>query len=148
MISKRRLSVLFISLLIFTACASKTAPDQAWQFYKEGRYPEAIEQADQAIQDPQNDQELYHSYFIRAESNMAAGFPDRAYHDYYAAKIVSCYIVRQAKPARGYAVGMIPSSYCNKWSDQKMAAAASEMPRDRTAELKQEAEKSLARYLE
>lgn len=122
--------------------------DHAWQLYKDGNYPEAIENADQVIQNPPNDRELYHSYFIRAESNMAEGFPERAFHDYYAAKIVSCYLERNKTPSKGYGTGMITSSYCNKWSDEKMASAAAAIPADRTAELKREAERSLARYLE
>jgi len=148
MISKQRSYVTSIAFLFLLSCAAQSVNDHAWQLYKDGNYSEAIVYADQVIQNPQDDRELYHSYYIRAESNMAEGFPEKAFHDYYAAKIVSCYLERNKTPSKRYGTGMVTSSYCYKWSDEKMASAAATISADRTAELKRDVERSLARYLE
>ena len=84
---------------------------------------------------------------MRAKPNTARGFPDRAHHDCYTAEIANCYIISQAKSARGYAAGMI-CSHTAASGQTKNGCGASKMLPDRETELKQEAEKSLAGYRE
>ena len=107
-----------------------------------------IETYTRAIQNPQDSRELFRSHFRRAEAHREAGNAEMAFQDYYSAKIVSCWLEKNERFSRWRkSAGMIPSTYCRKWADQRMATVSSGIPPERQAALKLEAETALSRYL-
>ena len=139
------LSFLILYAAILTACAAKGTLDIGTALYQDGRYAEAIDQFTQTIENTQHENELYLSYFLRAEAYQAMGSPKQAYHDYYAAKRISCHLVQQGQKG-GRSRGTIPWNYCNQVADMKMAAVAANMPESEQKTIKQTVETLLHEY--
>lgn len=148
MISFRTACIFLLGLFVLTSCASESSYDEGQKLYDQGRYAEAVQYYTRAIQNPQGNNDLFLSYYWRGEANMKEGKAENAFHDYYAANIVSCYLEKYETRSRGYASGMIPSSYCRQFGDQKMASVSSDIPQEEQAVLKQKAETALSRFLE
>ena len=98
-----------LGMVMLAACASKSPYEQGRYFHDAGRYAEAIEYYTQAIKNPENDRELFRSYHFRGEANRVTGSIEKAFHDFYAAMIVSCYLEKRETHTGAYAFGMIPS---------------------------------------
>ncbi len=71
------------------------------------------------------------------------GSTEKAFYDFYAAIIVSCYLEKRETHTGAYAYGMIPSTYCRKWGKQKLASVSSDISKDQQPALKKQAETAL-----
>ena len=142
----RTFAVIFLNLAIFAACAAKGPVEVGMELYQDGKYAEAIEYISQAIQNPEHEDELYLLYFHRAEAYKASEDPQKAFRDYYAAKILSCYLTKHSQNTGGYAKGLIPANYCNQWADNRMALVSSDIPEKDQKTIKQDVEKLLDKY--
>jgi hypothetical protein len=136
-----------LGMVMLGACASKSPYEKGRHFHDAGRYAEAIEHYTQAIKNPENDGELFRSYHFRGEANRVTGSNEKAFYDFYAAMIVSCYLKKHETHTGAYAYGMIPSTYCRKWGKQKLASVSSDISKDQQAALKRQAETALSRFL-
>ena len=137
-----------LGMIILASCALKSPYEQGRYFHDSGRYAEAIEYYTQAIKNPESDRELFRSYHFRGEANRVTGSIEKAFHDFYAAMIVSCYLEKRETHTGAYAFGMIPSTYCRKWGKQNLASVSSDISQDQQAALKKQAETVLSRFLE
>lgn len=144
----RNAGFFLLSMIMLAACATKSPYEQARYFHDAGRYAEAIEYYTQAIKNPENDRELFRSYHFRGEAYRVTGSTEKAFYDFYAAMIVSCYLEKHETHTGAYAYGMIPSTYCRNWGKQKLMSLSSDISQDQQATLKQEAETALSRFLE
>jgi len=148
MIWLRNACFFLLGMIILASCALKSPYEQGRYFHDSGRYAEAIEYYTQAIKNPESDRELFRSYHFRGEANKVKGSAKKAFYDFYAAMIVSCYLEKYERHTGAYASGMIPSTYCRKWGKQKLASVSSDILQDQQAALRQQAETDLSRYLE
>jgi hypothetical protein len=147
MIGIRNTCFFLLGMVMIAACASKSPYEQGRYFHDAGRYAEAIEYYTQAVNNPVIDRELFRSNHFRGEANRVTGFIEKAFYDFYAAMIVSCYLEKRETHTGAYAYGMIPSTYCRIWGKQKLMSLSSDISQEQQAALKQQAETALSRFL-
>jgi len=81
-----------ISLL--AACgAQKNDLDTGWAMVKQGNCAQAQVYLDNTIAQPDNAMDLAYAYFLKGECAEKGSDFDAAYENYYAAKVVACYVV-------------------------------------------------------
>ncbi|WP_319583851.1 hypothetical protein [uncultured Pseudodesulfovibrio sp.] len=81
-----------ISLL--AACgAQKNDLDTGWALVKQGNCAQAQVYLDNTIAQPDSAMDLAYAYFVKGKCAENASDYEAAYQNYYAAKIVACYVV-------------------------------------------------------
>jgi len=139
--------VIICVLLMLAACAATSSYEQGQRYHEAGEYGQAIAAYSQAIDNPSSDRELFRAVYQRAKVYQELDQLEEAFRDFYAAKLVSCYLEEQEKPVGGYASGMIPSTYCREWADRNLASVSAGIGPDRQKQLKSQAEALVPGYV-
>ena len=139
--------VLVLALSVLGACA-KGSYDQARGAHKAGQPEEAIAKYTEAIASPTNDHELFHAYHYRGDAYAETGQADKAYSDYYAAKVISCGLTKRVKGSQDYATGMLVSTSCDEIGDNTMADAGAGLSEDMKSGIRQAVDGQLSRFMQ
>ncbi|QGY41650.1 hypothetical protein GM415_16485 [Pseudodesulfovibrio cashew] len=86
-------AVLGMALLLAACGAQKNDLDIGQGFYKQGDCASALPYLDSTIASPDSLMDLGYAYFIKAKCAEKSGDIPDAYENYYAAKVVACYVV-------------------------------------------------------
>lgn len=123
----KRFSVVAVVLMLLAmaGCGQKTTLDEARSMVRSGDCAGAADYLEQTIATPDDATELAHAYYLKGTCAERAGDKGLAFENYYAAKIVSCYVVAHETQASLNTYGQ--SEYCQRIIPEKLALLAKDI---------------------
>ena len=116
-----------LALTVFLAAcgAQKNDLDTGWAMVKQGDCANAQVYLDNTIAQPDSAMDLAYAYFLKGGCAEKAGDDAAAYENYYAAKVVACYVVSQDTHVNLNTYAR--SEYCQKIIPEKLEALSAKI---------------------
>ena len=130
--SRFMISILCTFLFITTSCyKDPEIYSTADNLRKEGRCEEAIPYYTQIIDAPANEMDLAGAYFYRGECQESLGNYKGSYEDYYAARVIVCYVLQtEYAPDDDTFVAIPPHFFCNTAVPNRMKQVSKHLSKD------------------
>jgi hypothetical protein len=114
-------AVMTATVSLLAACgAQKNDLDTGWAMVKQGDCADAQVYLDNTIAQPQSAMDLAYAYFLKGRCAEQASDFEGAYRNYYAAKVVACYVVSHDTHVNLNTYAR--SEYCQKIIPEKLEA--------------------------